>query len=121
MPCAICSNTNDSTELCTPCRRAPENADWGAGREWHTGDVDTFPGQFGASHRHMLNDRPPRPPTPLQTRIIHALGTGKRVPRIDARGHRRGTYYRRWRNYEEPAAEIGCSAQYVGRLALRSV
>jgi hypothetical protein len=121
--CAICDQTNDTTLRCDKCRADPANADWVETWEDCSEGLDGVvlePGERLAD----LAERPLREPTQLRGLILDMAlrGVYEPAPRIDRRGHRRGSYMRyRQLSLREIARRAGCSHVYVLNLIRQQV
>ena len=115
--CAICDNTNATTQLCPSCYADPANAGWG--ETWEV--VDEFIADKAVSAKSLaeLSDRKLRNPSELRAQILDLATRGFycRMQVFDARGHSRG---RRWGylalTYRDIAFLVGCSHVHVMRV-----
>jgi hypothetical protein len=124
--CAICSfnpktkqiGRNDTNEICTDCRRRPENQGWVEARNE---DADPFIETRLAEMARLREqqDDPLPPISELTRRVVQLVIEGERVPYTyrDRKGVSHGVRYR-WRAYtvRRLAKKLSCPRMTIQRI-----
>jgi len=119
--CAICDNTNATTQLCRDCKKDAANAGWV--ESWEDSDEGMEARAAGVGLASIA-DRKQRQETALQRSILDLATRGayEAVPYFDARGHRHGTRMRYVPlSFREIARRLGCSEKTVRNVVKKQV